>query len=129
MTWKLSSTEMLINEKLVLAVLNSSLVLVDDDDNDNPRPFQSSGHVNTCSKIPFHVPGHMTVLGQGSTSGGRLPFIIIIVTICFLCRHAMKWWEEWREGEEALDQLTRHKYLIKHPSSQLHELVMYLRTG
>lgn len=41
------------------------------DDNDNPRPFQSSGHVNTCSKIPFHGPGHMTVLGQGSTSGWR----------------------------------------------------------
>lgn len=71
MTWKLSSTEMLINEKLVLAVLNSSLVLVDDDDNDNPRPFQSSGHVNTCSKIPFYGPGHMTVLGQGSTSVWR----------------------------------------------------------
>lgn len=103
MTWKLSSTEMLINEKLVLAVLNSSLVLVDDDDNDNPRPFQSSGHVNTCSKIPFHVPGHMTVLGQGSTSGGRLPFIIIIVTICFLCRHAMKWWEGRRRSTRPTD--------------------------
>lgn len=102
MTWKLSSTEMLINEKLVLAVLNSSLVLVDATTTTTTRDhFRVQDMWIRAQRSPCTGQDTWQCLAKDPlVDGGRLPFIIIIVTICFLCRHAMKWWEEWREEKK-----------------------------